>query len=136
MTKWHGKPRDTGTFILRCRECGAAISRPLRETSSEAKFSDKDQQQVVPAGFFARAEQVVISGKKPYARYQGEVLVGIPDLPFVLKGGDRNGCCGPMGGGGFNLFCPDDHPVGTEFGDCWMPHCVQIPLSLVELCPV
>jgi len=101
----------------------------------EGQFKQQDGVQVVRAGCFAYAENVVLSKKRFYGAKDGEVLVGVADLPFVLLGGDRHGCCGPIGQHGFNLFCPDDHPVGTECGDCWMPHYVHMPLTHVEVCP-
>ena len=132
MTNTRG--RNGPRYRLLCRECGAALSRALAETTSEAKYRHKDGEQVIPVGFFARAENVIIKNARFYGAKDGEVLVGVADLPFALAGGSRNGCCGPTGMHGFNIMCENEHFVGTECGDCWMPHFVHLPLTHVEVC--
>lgn len=103
MTDTRG--RDGPRYRLLCRECGAALSRALAETTSEAKYRHKDGEQVIPVGFFARAENVIIKNARFYGAKDGEVLVGVADLPFALAGGSRNGCCGPTGMHGFDTQC-------------------------------
>lgn len=126
-------PKGTGrAFRIFCKECGALLSTLLQEATSLTKFRNDSNAPAIPHDVFAFARDVVVRGK-PFFDASAGVVLDIGCLPLALRGGNRHGCCGPTGEYGFNLFCENEHPVGTEFGDCWMPHYVDLSVDLVEV---
>lgn len=43
-----------------------------------------------------------------------------------------NGCCGNDGLDGINRVCKNNHEIGTEKSDCWMPHFISLDPKLIE----
>src|SRR3954466_9480907 len=111
---------------IRCRKCGTAISKPIEQLINGDQLSLEDSRPLMPSGCWLRSE-LVTSAELFYGVGPCEILVNVFDLVNVAEGGVRNGCCGPNGLDGANLFCQCRTPIGTEHGDCWMPHFVSIP---------
>lgn len=119
---------------IRCHRCKALLSRVVTRMPPPARSGITDNEPLLPSGRFVLSEELLKSSGEFFGAEPAEVLIGVEDLPNAKPGGIRQGCCGPDGQDGPNLFCARGHKVGTEMGDCWMPHFVRLPLKWIEMC--
>lgn len=113
-------------IVIACR-CGRHITRPLTVSAGMLPQAGDDAAPVVAEGAVLVAPADWDLGG-PIE--QGDWLANIEDIVDCHPGGVRNGCCGPDGYDGPNLFCAAGHPVGVEVGDCWTPRVVVLPKAL------
>lgn len=113
------EPADATPVLLRCRQCGAALTGVLRVWPDPRPLTLLDGSDALPQGFFWRAPEGADfwQGAGPSL-----VVTNRHDLVGLKPSGDRSGCCGPSGMDGPNLSCPAGHPVAIEVSDCWTPH--------------
>ena len=136
MTRHQQVELSSGAMIqLRCRKCERVIAQSLRVLSHEASVTFESGEPVVPCGYVVSSDRLL---QEPdfdaiLRNITNGVIANRNDLHDVLEGGDRQGCCGPSGNHGPNLFCKSGHPFGAEYGDCWMPNCVFLSSEFVEV---
>ncbi|MFL0366235.1 hypothetical protein ACH0BF_24975 [Pseudobacillus sp. 179-B 2D1 NHS] len=114
---------------LACQTCDTVISNELIELKDLSRLNKKDGQDYIPKGFF------IIDNQEFYLRLKGSIMVNIKDLINSKYHSDvsrLNGCCGRDGLDGMNRTCFNNHEIGTEMSDCWMPHCVALNPHLVK----
>jgi hypothetical protein len=113
---------------LYCRQCGQALTGPLRFLAEAARLELLEGQPLLPRGCYTRGD--TLARPDIFRPDSTELLTRREDLlAEVSPGGTRIGCCGIDGLDGPNLFCQKGHPVGTEVSDCWTPHYVHLSLS-------
>ena len=104
--------------IVRCRECGVALSRPVQRLHDPSALDESDGRPHVPMGRFAVSEGF-------FTGFDGWLMLNLQDAVDTRHHPDlrrRNGCCGLDGCDGPNTLCANGHEVGTERSDCWLPH--------------
>ncbi len=119
---------------IQCRRCCRTLSTPLTQLLNADEISLEDSEPLLPSGQWLKSD-LIAPDELFYGAGSNEVFVNVADLFNVTAGGVRNGCCGPDGVDGANLFCECGAPIGTEHGDCWMPHFDSLPLDGVEVAP-
>lgn len=111
-----------------CGSCRLPITKPLAALDQSAVLVLKDGEPLVPSGWFDYSAKLLdwtSIGDDGF-------LINLSDLIDVVEGGVRNGCCGPDGGDGINMFCRNGHPIGTEYRDCWTPAFIYIQIENVN----
>src|SRR5262245_10097810 len=102
-----------GPFVVFCLGCGAALTGSLSALVPCAVLKAEDERSLLPSGTIATAERV-LKDIGPWSGLDaGDAIIGRADINAV-EGGRRNGCCGPDGCDGPNLFCRCGRPVATE----------------------
>jgi hypothetical protein len=128
------EPSSPLVIRMQCRKCGETLSSTMTQLITADQISLVDSSPLLPSGYWMKSE-LITSEELFYGVGPKEAFINMSDLINVTAGGVRNGCCGPDGMDGANLLCKCGTPIGTEYGDCWMPHFVSVPLDGVELRP-
>ncbi|OCA92576.1 hypothetical protein [Pseudobacillus wudalianchiensis] len=114
---------------LTCQTCDIVISNEVVELKDLSRLNDKDGQDYIPKGFF------IIDNQDFCPELKGAIMINIKDSTnskYHSDGSRLNGCCGYDGLDGMNRICSNNHEIGTEMSDCWMPHCIALNPNLVK----
>ena len=107
---------------LICQNCKVEISKQVTELKNFNLLTDNNGQDYIPEGFFI-------------VKTKGSIIINIKDLINSNYHPNRsrlNGCCGYDGCEGVNRICINNHEIGTEMSDCWMPHYLELNPELVS----
>ena len=125
-----------GPLEIRCHRCKRCMARAVRVLDDSVKLGTEVESPVVPVGCITTSHRLFKElGEHSNVDREG-FIANREDLAGAKDGGVRQGCCGPDGADGPNLFCPCGHQIGTEFGDCSMPHFVSLSANWIDICPV
>jgi hypothetical protein len=111
-----------------CQKCNVEISKQVSELADISLVNAKDGEAYIPEGFF------IIDNRKEVIT-KGSIIINLKDLINSNYHSDKsrlNGCCGHDGLDGINRVCLNNHEIGTESSDCWMPHFIALEPNLVE----
>ncbi|UPO90151.1 MULTISPECIES: hypothetical protein [Bacilli] len=114
---------------LICQKCKIVISKEITELKNVSALNNKDQADYIPEGFF------IIENGEQDINYKGQIIMNLKDLinsEYHTDSSRLNGCCGYDGLDGINRVCINNHEIGTENSDCWMPHFISIDPILVD----
>ncbi|MEI4828802.1 hypothetical protein WAX78_15015 [Bacillus sp. FJAT-53711] len=114
---------------LICQTCKIEISKEVTELEDLNFLNENDGQDYIPEGFF------IVGDGKAGIKLKGLIIINIKDLTNSNYHSDDsrlNGCCGYDGLDGINRVCLNNHEIGTENSDCWMPHFVALNPELVK----
>lgn len=113
---------------LVCRQCNVELSKQVVELEDLTLLNEKDGEDYIPQGFY-----IIEKGEEVDLR--DTIIINLKDLLHSKYHHDRrrlNGCCGYDGVDGINRVCKNNHEIGTEKSDCWMPHFIALRPDLVE----
>ncbi|MFD4707216.1 hypothetical protein ACFWM3_20435 [Gottfriedia sp. NPDC058432] len=113
---------------LICKECKIEISKQVTELKDLKMLSENVGKAYIPEGFF------IIDSGEADINIKGFIIININDLINSNYHPDEsrlNGCCGYDGLDGFNRVCFNNHEIGTENSDCWLPHFIALSPDLV-----
>jgi hypothetical protein len=114
---------------LVCKSCEIEISNVLTELNDISLIKEEMEEDYIPQGYF------LIVNEEDKVDEKGTIIINMKDLINSKHhpDGDRlNGCCGLDGLDGMNRVCLNDHEIGTENSDCWMPHYIAINPNMVN----
>jgi len=114
---------------LICQKCKIVISKEITELKNLSALNNNDQADYIPEGFF------IIENGEHDINTKGQIIMNLKDLINSIYHTDTNrlnGCCGYDGLDGINRVCINNHEIGTENSDCWMPHFISIDPKLVD----
>ena len=115
---------------LICQNCKIEISKQVTELKDINFLNENNGEDYIPEGFF-----MVDSGLEDI-KTKGYIIINIKDLlnsNYHPDGSRLNGCCGYDGLDGVNRVCNNNHEIGTENSDCWMPHFIALNPDLVTV---
>lgn len=113
-----------------CQKCNVEISKQVTELDDLSLLNENDGEPYIPEGFF-----IVDNGEEDI-RTKGYFIINLNDFINSNYHPDKsrlNGCCGYDGLDGINRVCVNNHDIGTENSDCWMPHFIALEPHLVKL---
>ena len=113
-----------------CQRCNVEISKQVTELNNLSLINENDGEAYIPEGFF-----IVAKGKEDIET-KDTIIINLKDLINSNYHTDKtrlNGCCGHDGLDGLNRVCVNNHEIGTENSDCWMPHFIALEPNLVKL---
>lgn len=113
---------------LICQNCKIEISKQVTELKDLNLLNKNDREDYIPEGFF------IVANGEAYIETKGLIIINIKDLINSNYHPDNrrlNGCCGQDGLDGVNRVCLNNHEIGTEKSDCWMPHYITLHPDLV-----
>ena len=116
---------------LICISCNLEISKQVSELKDLNLLDKNDGHGYIPEGFY-----IVDDGITYLVGLKGFIIINIKDLINSNHHPDQSrlsGCCGYDGCDGMNRICLNNHEIGTERSDCWMPHFVAFNPELVQL---
>lgn len=93
-------------------------------------IKENDGEAYIPEGFF-----IIANGEEDIGTI-GTIIINLKDIinsNYHQDGSRLNGCCGYDGLDGINRVCVNNHEIGTENSDCWMPHFIALEPHLVKL---
>ena len=118
---------------LQCRQCGSRLSGAMDAFNEGTPICLEDGTPLIPKGMIAKSSKLEKAGFEWSNVDESDWIIHPEDLSNIKPEGIRNGCCGPDGCDGPNVACKCGNILGTEFGDCWMPHFMAIKSYAVEL---
>ncbi|PWA12453.1 hypothetical protein DCC39_05405 [Pueribacillus theae] len=113
-----------------CRKCNVEISKQVKELDDLSLLNENDGKDYIPEGFF------IVDKDEENIGTKGNIIINLKDLINSNYHPDEsrlNGCCGNDGLDGLNRVCVNNHEIGTENSDCWMPHFIALEPHLVKL---
>lgn len=115
-------------MIVTCKTCGLVLSKSIHTfISSEILNPGED---LVAVGYYTQISE------EHSIQLDGQIAINLKDKLNMKSHSDLsrlNGCCGLDGFGGLNQVCLNNHEVGTEMSDCWMPHALVFDPEQVTL---
>ncbi|MCY8235263.1 hypothetical protein [Priestia endophytica] len=114
---------------LICNACKLEVSKNLTELKDLNLLDENSGKDYIPQGFF------IIDDGQEDIQTKGFIIINVKDLinsNYHSDGSRLNGCCGYDGLDGMNRVCLNDHEIGTENSDCWMPHYVALNPDLIN----
>lgn len=108
-------------MIIKCKTCGLPLTPSLKKLQAKELLNEEDNRNFIPRGYF------VFSDGEFFTNSEGKIIINKEDLINSKDHSDSSrlyGCCGLDGMNGMNKTCNNNHEIGTEKSDCWMPHCV------------
>ncbi|QSX18449.1 hypothetical protein [Priestia megaterium] len=114
---------------LICKNCETEITKQVTELKDLNLINKNDGKDYIPEGFF------IIDNGEDDIQAKGSIIVNIKDLinsNYHTDDSRLNGCCGHDGLDGINRVCLNNHEIGTENSDCWMPHFIALNSALVK----
>ncbi len=111
-----------------CKTCHTELSPELQPLPADIPVNEADGEAYLPQGYY------VVSDGNDYTNTEGKIIIHIHDLKNAIFHPDSkrlNGCCGLDGQDGPNRVCVNNHEIGTEHSDCWMPHFVRLEMDEV-----
>ncbi len=118
----------TGVFI--CKKCSLTLTNPLVKLSNLDSLNDNDKEDLIQTGNY------FVSNGEFYTDAKGKIIINKKDLKNFKYHPDStrlNGCCGLDGLDGLNITCKNGHEIGTEYSDCWIPHCIILEPELIRI---
>jgi hypothetical protein len=112
-----------------CQQCNVEVSKQVTELDDLSLLKQNDGEAYIPEGFF------IVDNDKEDIRTKGTIIINLKDLINSKYHSDEsrlNGCCGYDGLDGINRVCVNNHEIGTENSDCWMPHFIALEPLLVK----
>lgn len=104
------------------KECKINISADLQILSDESLLNPTDGEDYIKSGFYIKQDNNVYKiNKNDLKNWKYNPAVKL------------SGCCGIDGTNGPNLICKNNHIIGTEKSDCWMPHFIELIAKKVIL---
>lgn len=121
---------------VRCRVCGIPITHwlcepDIRVINKVKNEKYEDGEPLVPQGIILDITHILEKNEYFWGAQNSEIIVNLNDLVNTRDGGVRHGCCGVDGSDGINLFCVNNHPIGTEVSDCYQPEFVHLPVECI-----
>lgn len=107
-----------------CKKCKIEITNELKEIVDTSILEFIEKTDYIPKSHY-------VLGK--CSKFQNKIIVNKKDLVDIRYHQDTSriqGCCGVDGLQGINLVCENNHEIGTEQSDCWMPHLVMLESNL------
>jgi hypothetical protein len=124
-------------LYLICKECSVPVTKEMVLLEEYTSLCREDKKDYIPKGNYVYYQQVKKQGMFPYGASERSInskqdyfLLNMDDLIHYKKH-ITMGCCGPDGSE-MNICCQNDHKIGMEHADCWMPRFLRIPLNRVE----
>lgn len=117
-------------MIVKCKICGLHLTHSLIELHDEKYLNEEDNMDFIPEGYFIFSDGMFFTNSK------GKIIINRKDLINSKNHSDSSrlyGCCGLDGTSGVNKTCNNNHEIGTERSDCWMPHCVIFEDERIEI---
>lgn len=117
-------------MIIKCGQCGLPLTNELKENISIDSLNENDNEDFIQMGCYC------ISNGEFFRESKGKILINKRDLLNSKNHSDfkrLNGCCGLDGMDGLNKTCNNGHEIGTEYSDCWMPHCLIFETELIKI---
>ncbi|MDP5277210.1 hypothetical protein [Chengkuizengella axinellae] len=114
---------------LICKRCEIEISKQITELQDLKLLSKNNDKDYIPEGYFLQD-----SGKDNSTNTSSFIIINVKDLinsKYHSNTRRLNGCCGYDGLDGVNRVCINNHEIGTEKSDCWMPHYLTLNSDLV-----
>lgn len=102
------------------------ISDWLIEITDNRLLCNLDSIQFVPIGSIYKTNNFMVEDEESYLVYKN-------DLKNIhVNDKISHGCCG-ADGDILNVFDLQKNQIGYDYADCWMSHCVRIPIQNVVL---
>ena len=117
-------------MIIKCKQCDLNLTGQLTELTNADKLNETDNEDFIKVGYF------FISDGDFYRDSKGKIIINKKDLTNSKNHSDLkrlNGCCGLDGMDGPNKTCTNGHDIGTEYSDCWIPHCIIFERELTKI---
>ncbi len=119
-----------------CRVCGIPVTNWLWEPDIRLinKLNNdkyEDGAPLLPQGIILDINYILEKNESFWGAENSEIIVNLNDLVHTCNGGVRNGCCGVDGSDGINIFCVNNHPIGTEVSDCYQPEFAHLPTECI-----
>jgi hypothetical protein len=117
-------------MIIKCKNCDTTITIELSQLASIKSLNVNDGEDFIPRGYY------FISDGEFFSDTIGKIIINRKDLINSKYHPDLKrlkGCCGYDGLDGLNKTCMNAHEIGTEFSDCWMPHCIILENDLIKI---
>ncbi len=105
--------------IIRCAICNIPLSVPVRERQNREGLCHEMGCDYIEPGVYVVADECFAT------HADGHLVINLKDAINTKHHWDRrrlSGCCGIGGMDGPNTLCLNDHEIGAEYSDCWMPH--------------
>lgn len=108
-------------MIILCKICKIELTTDLLKLSDFTKTNEDDGKDFISEGNY------IISDGECYTNTENKIIINKNNLintknhSIVAR---LNGCCGLDGQDGLNKVCSNNHEIGIEFSDCWLPHSV------------
>jgi hypothetical protein len=102
----------------------------LTEVTNTNLLNENDKESFVQTGYY------FISDGDFFKESKGKIIMNKMDLINTKNHFDNkrlNGCCGLDGLDGPNKLCNNGHEIGTEYSDCWMPHCMIFETESIRI---
>lgn len=110
---------------------GLIISKPLFELNEKNLICQERNTNLVPIGMYIESQKFSLEWQND--RDKDDFLINKNDLLNCSDTFTKTvGCCGPDGEY-MNIASNNNIPLGYEFGDCYMPHCIRIPKAFVKV---
>lgn len=117
-------------MIIKCKQCGLDLTAELTEVINTDNLNENDNQDFIQTGYY------FVSDGEFYTNSEGLIIINKADLINSKNHFNQkrlNGCCGLDGTDGINKICNNGHEIGTEYSDCWIPHCVIFVPELIRI---
>jgi len=119
-----------------CRVCGIPVTNwlwvpniSLINKLKNEKYEDGAP--LLPRGIILDIDCILEKNESFWGSENSEIIVNLNDLVNTCDGGVRNGCCGVDGSDGINIFCVNNHPIGTEVSDCYQSEFAHLPTECI-----
>lgn len=123
---------DMNSAYYSCQTCGAHVTEILFHVGNLSDISLKEKEQLLPRRKYVYGYELHKADLLPlFEVAEDEILIPHDGLESGVKKEPASGCCG-SDSSKFNVFCKNDHPIGKEAADCWMPHFIRIPMDKVK----
>jgi len=113
-----------------CKICQVELTNELVILKDSSLLCEEDGCDLVPLGFY------FLTDKSYPVTGEMKIVINLKDLKNEKRHSDlsrTNGCCGLDGLDGINTVCINDHEIGTQSSDCWMPHYFTFESDLIEV---
>lgn len=114
---------------LYCKTCHVVLTQELTELYDLDQLCVRDEYDYIPIGKY------IYENKEEPSKPEKQIIVNLKDLVNVKRHSDTtrlSGCCHLDGLNGINVVCTNDHEIGIESSDCWMPCYFTFEADLVE----
>lgn len=113
-----------------CKECNIELSKDLTELTDINLLNEEDENDFLPKGYIFKSDGEYFTGTEE------KLIINLTDSLNTTNHPDfkrLNGCCGLDGMDGLNKVCANGHEFGTAKEDCWMPHCLILEPTKIDL---
>jgi hypothetical protein len=122
-------------MIVYCKECGIPLTTNLKQLHDPSMLDDESGFPRIRWGWYyitpeRYRTEVDEKGNESKTLCPLTLIVNIEDCINKEIDSTEIGCCGPDGA---DVFCSNQHLVGSEWADCWMPHYTQYELECIVM---